>query len=79
MRLLLQILLFAGALTSGFAYANHHGDGPGKEGRSFEEVKEYRLKKIDEMRSCVARAKSFDEMKTCRPKRKPKPEGGKGY
>ena len=55
--------------------ANAYGEGPGKEGRSFEEVKAYRLKKIDEMRGCVARATSFEEMKACRPKRGPKREG----
>lgn len=81
MKRILTILALAGSLLSGAAYANHHedgpghGDGPGKEGRSFEEVKANRLKKIEEMRSCVARSKNFDEMKACRPKRQPKPQG----
>ena len=30
---------------------------------------------MDEMRSCVSRAKSFDEMKTCHPQRKQKSQG----
>jgi len=76
MKRLLAVLALSGALVSGPAYANHHGggsghgEGHGKQGRSFEEVKANRLKKIDELRACVARAKSFEEMKAChgRPK-----------
>ena len=40
---------------------------------SFEEVKQRRLQRIDQMRACVAKATSFDQMKACKPERKKKP------
>jgi len=42
-------------------------------GMTFEQVKQRRLQRIDQMRACVAKATSFEQMKACKPERKKKP------
>jgi len=56
--------LAAALLLIAPALANEH-DQPN--GMSFEQVKQRRLQRIDQMRACVANATNFEQMKACRP------------
>ncbi|NDD12479.1 MAG: hypothetical protein EB072_07505 [Betaproteobacteria bacterium] len=63
--------LFASALLmTSPALADDHGQ---PSGMSFEQVKQRRLQRIDQMRACVAKATSFEQMKACKPERKRPP------
>jgi hypothetical protein len=57
----------AALLLAAPAVAN---ENPLPSGMSFEQIKERRLQRIDQMRACVAKATSFEQMKACRPERK---------
>ena len=62
--------VFAAALLmTSPALAEDHGQ---PSGMSFEQVKQRRLQRIDQMRACVAKATSFEQMKACKPERKKK-------
>ena len=50
-------------------FAQEAGKKPAK---SFEEAKQQRLLRIDQMRACVAKASNFEQMKACKPERKNK-------
>lgn len=38
--------------------------------RSFDQVKQRRLARLDAMRACVAQSTSFEQMRACKPQRK---------
>lgn len=60
-------LLAASLLLSAPAVAQ---DQMPPSGMSFEQVKQWRLQRIDRMRACVAKATNPEQMKACKPPRK---------
>ena len=64
-----NILILSGLLFLAFP-AVAHGD-KGYQGKSFNEVKEMKLRHLRQMTACVSDASNFEEMKMCRPKRRP--------
>jgi hypothetical protein len=63
--------LLLGVFTGGLLVAPALAEPPtGAAQPSFEQVKQQRLQRIDQMRACVAKATSFDQMKACKPERK---------
>ena len=63
--------LLLGAFTCSMLVAPALAEPPtGDAQPSFEQVKQRRLQRIDQMRACVAKATNFEQMKACKPERK---------
>ena len=67
------VVITAALLIESVQAHDHRGGNAGHQPgeKSFTEIKAAKLRRIERVRNCVAKATTFGEMKACRPKQKP--------